>query len=153
MGCQMLRKYFRHPAITTDVIVGFPGETEEEFAQTKEFLRRIHFYEMHIFKYSRRKGTRADRMENQIPEPVKTARSAELIALGERMSREFCEDYVGTTQEVLFEETARIEGQEYYVGYTKEYVKIARSSQISLENQIISGEIVQALANDLYLMK
>lgn len=153
MGCQMLRKYFRHPAITTDVIVGFPGETEEEFAQTKEFLRRIHFYEMHIFKYSRRKGTRADRMENQIPEPVKTARSAELIALGERMSRKFCEDYVGTTQEVLFEEKTRIEGQEYYVGYTKEYVKIARSSEISLENQIISGEIVQALANDLYLMK
>ena len=71
-GCKLIRKYFTHPAITTDVIVGFPGETEEEFEATKEFLERIHFYEMHIFKYSKRKGTKAAVMPDQVPEQVKT---------------------------------------------------------------------------------
>lgn len=86
-ACNILRKNFTHPAITTDVIVGFPGETEEEFAQTKEYLKRIHFYEMHIFKYSRRQGTRAAVMEHQVPEEIKTKRSAQLLALAESMSR------------------------------------------------------------------
>ena len=90
----LLRKVFDHPAITTDVIVGFPGETEEEFAQTKEFLDRIQFFEMHIFKYSKRAGTRAAVMSHQVPDPVKTTRSAELLAMEKEQSKQFRTHYV-----------------------------------------------------------
>ena len=123
-GCELLRKYFVHPAITTDVIVGFPGETEEEFEQTKAYLEHIHFYEMHIFKYSKRKGTRAAVMPDQIDEQIKAARSEKLIALGHDMSKEFRKFYIGKNEEVLFEEKAVIGDKEYFVGYTKEYVKV-----------------------------
>ena len=101
--CQILRRYFEQPAITTDVIVGFPGETDEEFRQTKEFLKTIRFYEMHVFKYSRRAGTRADRMPDQVPEPVKTERSAELLSLEAEMSREYRSTFLGKTEEILLE--------------------------------------------------
>lgn len=87
--CDILRKYFDNPAITTDVIVGFPGETEEEFEQTRRFLEQIGFYEMHIFKYSRRAGTRADSMPDQVPEHVKTQRSDILLALEKKMSEAY----------------------------------------------------------------
>ncbi|MCC8168518.1 MAG: MiaB/RimO family radical SAM methylthiotransferase [Clostridiales bacterium] len=126
-GCRILRKYFDDPAITTDVIVGFPGETDEEFFATKEFLERIHFYEMHIFKYSRRKGTRADTMPDQVPEQIKSVRSEELIELGERMSQEYRSRHVGKMTQVLLEEETRIDGVKYYVGYTPEYIKAAVS--------------------------
>ena len=111
-GCELLRKYFVHPAITTDVIVGFPGETEEEFEQTKAYLEHIHFYEMHIFKYSKRKGTRAAVMPDQIDEQIKAARSEKLIALGHDMSKEFRKFYIGKNEEVLFEEKAVIGDKE-----------------------------------------
>lgn len=140
-GCELLRKYFVHPAITTDVIVGFPGETEEEFEQTKAYLEHIHFYEMHIFKYSKRKGTRAAVMPDQIDEQVKAARSEKLIALGHDMSKEFRKFYIGKNEEVLFEEKAVISDKEYFVGYTKEYVKVAKKTDENLENQIVSGRI------------
>ena len=152
-SCEILREYFDHPAITTDVIVGFPGETEEEFATTKAFLERIHFYEMHIFKYSKRQGTRAAVMEDQIPEEIKTARSSELIELGEKMSQEFREYYKNTTQEVLFEEKVTLNGEEVYVGYTKEYVKIAKASEDNLENVLYSGKISQAITPEIYRME
>ena len=118
-GCELLRKYFVHPAITTDVIVGFPGETEEEFEQTKAYLEHIHFYEMHIFKYSKRKGTRAAVMPDQIDEQIKAARSEKLIALGHDMSKEFRKFYIGKNEEALFEEKAVIGDKEYFVGYLK----------------------------------
>ena len=140
-GCELLRKYFVHPAITTDVIVGFPGETEEEFEQTKAYLEHIHFYEMHIFKYSKRKGTRAAVMPDQIDEQIKAARSEKLIALGHDMSKEFRKFYIGKNEEVLFEEKAVIGDKEYFVGYTKEYVKVAKETAENLENQIVSGRI------------
>ena len=111
-GCELLRKYFVHPAITTDVIVGFPGETEEEFEQTKAYLEHIHFYEMHIFKYSKRKGTRAAVMPDQIDEQIKAARSEKLIALGHDMSKEFRKFYIGKNEEALFEEKAVIGDKE-----------------------------------------
>lgn len=152
-SCEILREYFDHPAITTDVIVGFPGETEEEFATTKAFLERIHFYEMHIFKYSKRQGTRAAVMEDQIPEEIKTVRSSELIELGEKMSQEFREYYKNTTQEVLFEEKVTLNGEEVYVGYTKEYVKIAKASEDNLENVLYSGKISQAITPEIYRME
>ena len=99
--CCILRKYFNNPAITTDVIVGFPQETEEEFEATKVFLEKVHFYEMHIFKYSRRKGTVADRMEGQVDEKVKTQRSAILLELENKMSKEYRQQHIGKTEEVL----------------------------------------------------
>ena len=151
-GCRLLRKYFIHPAITTDVIVGFPGETEEEFATTEAFLEKIHFYEMHIFKYSKRQGTRAAVMENQVPEEIKTKRSAKLLALSAKMSKEFREYYLGSEQEVLFEEQVPVDGSPMYVGYTKEYVKVAVQSEEKLDNVMKTGKITAAIHDDLYLM-
>lgn len=152
-GCELLRKYFVHPAITTDVIVGFPGETEEEFEQTKAYLEHIHFYEMHIFKYSKRKGTRAAVMPDQIDEQVKEARSEELIALGHAMSKEFRKFYIGKNEEALFEEKAVIGDKEYFVGYTKEYVKVAKKTDENLENQIVSGRISGMLTDEILLFE
>lgn len=152
-GCELLRKYFVHPAITTDVIVGFPGETEEEFEQTKAYLEHIHFYEMHIFKYSKRKGTRAAVMPDQIDEQIKAARSENLIALGHDMSKEFRKFYIGKNEEVLFEEKAVIGDKEYFVGYTKEYVKVAKKTDENLENQIVSGRISGMLTDEILLFE
>jgi len=152
-GCELLRKYFVHPAITTDVIVGFPGETEEEFEQTKAYLEHIHFYEMHIFKYSKRKGTRAAVMPDQIDEQIKAARSEKLIALGHDMSKEFRKFYIGKNEEVLFEEKAVIGDKEYFVGYTKEYVKVAKKTDENLENQIVSGRVSGMLTDEILLFE
>lgn len=152
-GCELLRKYFVHPAITTDVIVGFPGETEEEFEQTKAYLEHIHFYEMHIFKYSKRKGTRAAVMPDQIDEQIKAARSEKLIALGHDMSKEFRKFYIGKNEEMLFEEKAVIGDKEYFVGYTKEYVKVAKKTDENLENQIVSGRISGMLTDEILLFE
>ena len=152
-GCELLRKYFVHPAITTDVIVGFPGETEEEFEQTEAYLEHIHFYEMHIFKYSKRKGTRAAVMPDQIDEQIKAARSEKLIALGHDMSKEFRKFYIGKNEEVLFEEKAVIGDKEYFVGYTKEYVKVAKETDENLENQIVSGRISGMLTDEILLFE
>ena len=152
-GCELLRKYFVHPAITTDVIVGFPGETEEEFEQTKAYLEHIHFYEMHIFKYSKRKGTRAAVMPDQIDEQIKAARSEKLIALGHDMSKEFRKFYIGKNEEVLFEEKAVIGDKEYFVGYTKEYVKVAKETDENLENQIVSGRISGMFTDEILLFE
>ena len=152
-GCELLRKYFVHPAITTDVIVGFPGETEEEFEQTEAYLEHIHFYEMHIFKYSKRKGTRAAVMPDQIDEQIKAVRSEKLIALGHDMSKEFRKFYIGKNEEVLFEEKAVIGDKEYFVGYTKEYVKVAKKTDENLENQIVSGRISGMLTDEILLFE
>ena len=156
-GCDILRKYFEHPAITTDVIVGFPGETEEEFAITKDFLEKIHFYEMHIFQYSKRQGTRAAVMKDQVPENLKKVRSAELIELGDKMSLEFRQSYLGREEEVLFEEEIRLDEagmeEKYYVGYTKEYVKVAKASDVPLDNQIIKGRLTKMINDEIYLME
>lgn len=152
-GCELLRKYFVHPAITTDVIVGFPGETEEEFEKTKAYLEHIHFYEMHIFKYSKRKGTRAAVMPDQIDEQIKAVRSEKLIALGHDMSKEFRKFYIGKNEEVLFEEKAVIGDKEYFVGYTKEYVKVAKKTDENLENQIVSGRISGMLTDEILLFE
>ena len=122
---EYLRKYFGRPAITTDVIVGFPGETEDEFAQTKAFLEKVCFYEMHIFKYSRRAGTAAASMPGQVSEQVKAQRSEELFAMERRQSREFRRAYIGNEAEVLLEERMDTEGGAYIMGHTRDYVKVA----------------------------
>lgn len=151
-GCQILRRYFDHPAITTDVIVGFPGETEDEFRKTYDYLRKIHFYEMHIFKYSKRQGTRAAVMENQVPEEIKTQRSAELISLGEDMSEEFRNYYIGKKTEVLFEEEIELDDKKYFIGHTREYVKAAIESSENLSNQMVFGTITGRLNKEIYLL-
>lgn len=125
ISCEILRKYFDHPALTTDVIVGFPMETEEEFAETFRFIDGIGFFETHIFKYSRRKGTKADAMDGQIQEAVKQERSARLIALGKAHRRAYMEHYIGRCVEVLPEETVEVAGKRYEIGHTKEYVRVA----------------------------
>lgn len=117
--------YPRVPAITTDVIVGFPGETEEEFRTTKAFLERIRFYEMHVFKYSKRAGTRAAVMPDQVPEQVKAQRSDILLELEREQSIAFRKKYLGQRAEVLFEEEKEIDGKSYLLGHTADYVRVA----------------------------
>ena len=146
--CGILRKYFRDPAITTDVIVGFPGETDEEFAETKKFLETVHFYEMHVFKYSRRAGTRADRMPDQVPEPVKTKRSAELLALEKEMSKAYRASFLGRETEVLLEEPVEIGGARYMVGHTKEYVKAA-VPEAGGKNCFVRGVLKEFLTDEI----
>ena len=140
-GCALLRKYFSHPAITTDVIVGFPGETEEDFQMTREYLERIHFYEMHIFKYSKREGTKAAVMPDQVDEQEKTRRSAILLELEKKMSDQFRMDYVEKQVTVLLEEAMEWNGKTYFTGYTKEYVKVAVETKENLANQFVTGTI------------
>ncbi|MGN0142927.1 MAG: tRNA (N(6)-L-threonylcarbamoyladenosine(37)-C(2))-methylthiotransferase MtaB [Roseburia sp.] len=149
-GCELLRKYFVHPAITTDVIVGFPGETGEEFAETKKYLDEIRFYEMHIFKYSQREGTKAAVMPDQVPENLKTARSAELLAMEERMSKEFRDYYVGREVTALLEEPIVLNGRTYFTGYTPEYVRVAHETEENLTNQFFTGIIKGQLAGEIY---
>lgn len=139
--CRILRKYFDDPALTTDVIVGFPGETEEEFAQTVEFLKQVRFYETHIFKYSKRKGTKAAVMPDQVPEDVKGVRSDALLALNEEHKKAYEAAWMGRSCQVLFEEKVMVEGQEYFTGYTKEYIKTCVPADGEYENQILSGSL------------
>lgn len=152
----LLRKVFDHPAITTDVIVGFPGETEEEFAQTKAFLEQISFFEMHIFKYSKRAGTRAAVMPDQVPDQVKTARSAELLAMEKEQSKRFRAHYIGRKAEVLLEETKQIGGREYVLGHTGDYVKVAvpvaESGRQPLTNTVVCGRVEGFLNDEILLM-
>ena len=121
--CQLIRRYFEHPAITTDVIAGFPQETEEEFEKTLAFVKKVGFAEMHVFKYSRRKGTKADAMSGQVPDPVKTERSHRLMEAAEEMQKEYLTWYVGRTVEVLTEDEVTYDGEIWRAGHTKEYVK------------------------------
>lgn len=156
-GCHILRKYFIHPAITTDIIVGFPGETEEELEITRQFLKRIGFFEIHIFKYSLRKGTGAAKMECQVPEEVKHARSDRLFLDLAHMNEVFLEWYIGKQVEVLIEEKISFGGMEYFLGHTKEYVKIAVSAtehtKWNPENKLVRGTVISKLKEHILLMK
>lgn len=143
--CELLRTYFEHPALTTDVIVGFPGETEEEFEESRAFVDKVNFYETHIFKYSRREGTKAAVMEHQVPEQIKTARSNVLLALNEQKQREFESYYLGETVEVLMEEEMERDGKRLQTGHTKEYMKIAIESDKKLQNQLADVELTSPL--------
>ena len=147
--CEILRKYFKRPAITTDVIVGFPGETEEEFDITEKYLEKVHFYEMHVFKYSRRAGTKAAAMPDQIPEQIKGVRSDRLLALEQKMSEEFRKGFIGEKVSVLFEEMITVDGKEYLVGHTPEYVKAALPKEECEKMHAASGVILEAEAKDL----
>ena len=145
--CSLLRSAFDNPAITTDVIVGFPGENEGEFARTKDFLRQMGFYEMNIFKYSPRSGTRAARMPGQIPESLKARRSEELLSLEKAMSRKYRQSFLHIPQEVLLEEETQINGISYFIGHTREYVKIAVPGRNHQPNTLVEV-IPQKLLTD-----
>ena len=134
--CQLLRKYFDNPALTTDVIVGFPGETEEEFEKSKDFVDKVDFYETHIFKYSKRQGTKAAEMDDQIPEQVKAERSNIMLELDEKKRAKYESTLLGKEVEVLFEEKITKNDVCVWVGHTKEYVKIALQTEENLQNQL-----------------
>lgn len=138
--CEILRKYYEHPALTTDIIVGFPGETAEEFAETCMFVKRVSFYEVHVFKYSKRDGTAAARMDGQITEAVKTERSRILLNLSAKLKEQFVSWYDGRRVEVLFEETVTIDGENFQEGFTPEYVKTGIYTDESLRNRIMMVE-------------
>lgn len=148
---EVLRKAFERPAITTDVIVGFPEETEEEFEETKAFLEHIGFFEMHIFKYSKRNGTVAARMPGQIPDSVKTERSNVLLALEKKQSKAFRAFYRGKEAEVLFEEQKNIGGKIYQIGHTKDYVKVATETEEDWTNQIKTVKTEDFLSDDVLI--
>ena len=148
--CERLRRHFDDPALTTDVIVGFPGETEEEFTATVEFLKDICFYETHVFKYSRRKGTKADRMPDQIPEQIKNQRSDVLLALTEKNSGEYRKKLLGRTVKVLLEEESTIGGTTYLAGHTREYVKVAVAPETAAAGEIIDVKVT-GLLKDMVL--
>lgn len=137
-GVALLREVYAHPAITTDVITGFPGESEEEFAQTVSFVKRVHFYEMHVFPYSKRKGTVAADMKGQLSEKQKKERSSVLIKLDEVDSNAFRSYYKNKQAEVLFEQEIEMEGERYQVGHTRDYVKVA----VKTEQDLINKEVL-----------
>lgn len=150
-GCRLLREEFKDAAITTDVIAGFPGETEEEHRQTMEFVKKVAFAEMHVFKYSVRKGTVAAGMDGQVDAGVKTIRSSQLIELEESMRKEYRKRFIGREAEVLFEEEENIDGTTYFTGYTREYVKVAVKSEEPLENKMIKVKIKENYNHEILL--
>lgn len=150
--CEAIRRHFKYPALTTDIIVGFPGESEEEFEQTRKFLEEINLYEMHVFKYSIRKGTRAADMKPQIDDQIKTKRSNVLLEMSKRHQNEFETKQLGMTKEVLVEE--KMHGKDhYYTGHTKEYIKVALYSEEPLENKIVEVQLTQVLDDGYVLAK
>ncbi len=151
--CRRLRACFDNPAITTDVIVGFPGETEEEFKETVDFVKDIHFYEMHIFKYSRREGTRAAGMDCQTEEAVKSARSDRLLRIGADMSLEYRKSFLGQRREVLMEEKTVLDGVPYLTGHTREYVKAAVLWDEGKQGQMVTGNFKEMLTDEIVLME
>lgn len=151
--CGVLRQYFDRPALTTDVIVGFPGETEEEFAQTERFLETVHFSDMHIFKYSKRRGTKAADMPNQIDPQIQSVRSEKLIALGERMKDDFLEACKDQEQIVLIEEETEIGGTKYMTGHSKNYIRCAFEMDGLVPNMVIKGTINSKLNEEFVFCK
>ena len=147
--CEILRKYYPAPALTTDVITGFPGETEEEFAESRSFVDSIGFYETHIFPYSRREGTKAADMPDQLPEQIKKERCRELIALGKKHRTEYMQHFLGQEKTVLFEEIQTIAEEEYWVGHTMEYLKVGVKTNQNLENKMAVVMIESILQEEI----
>jgi threonylcarbamoyladenosine tRNA methylthiotransferase MtaB len=155
-GCEILRKHYEHPAITTDVIVGFPAETKEEFEITRKFLEKVHFSKMHIFKYSIRQGTRAEQMKPQIADSVKALRSNELLQLDETLEQSYRSYFIGREEKVLFEEEVEINGEQYYLGHNERYVKIAiprKGNPNFFINQVVPVCVTGNLDKDIMLGK
>ena len=146
--CKILRAYYQNPAITTDIIVGFPGETEDEFKETIDFAKKIAFFEIHVFKYSKRKGTRAAAMAGQLLEGIKAGSSQSLLAVEEKLSGEYRQGFIGKKVEILIEETTEIGGVLYQVGHTCEYIRVAIQTAEDLSGRIIVAELAGFLPED-----
>lgn len=144
-GVEILRKYFDNPAITTDIIVGFPGETEEEFDTTLNYVDFIKFAELHVFAYSKRAGTKAAKMPGQITNAAKKERSAKLISLGLKKTKEYRMSFIGKELAVLFEERQTIDGEEFFVGFSKEYIKC----MIKADDKDLSNTILKVKATEI----
>lgn len=149
----LLRSCFDNPAITTDVIVGFPGESEEDFETTRDYLSHLALFEMHIFPYSKREGTRAASMRGQLSEAVKKERSRKLFELEREQSERFRKSFLGREVEILFEEEKEIDGKRCYVGHTREYVKAAVFTGEDLCNVILRAEAYDVKNGVLYVKK
>ena len=134
--CEMLRSVFENPAFTTDIIVGFPGESDEDFEASLDFAKKVEFSRIHVFKYSKRDGTVAAKMPNQVDERIKTKRSDILIATGEELVKKYNENKLGTYDFVLWEERKQINGREYWVGHTTDYVEVALETDEELAGKI-----------------
>lgn len=140
--CELIRKYYPAPALTTDVIVGFPQETEEDFQESYEFVKNIHFYETHIFKYSKRQGTKAAAMKGQLTEAEKAKRSEKMLELHDLRSGEYEENMIGRNLEILIEEEAEIDGRSFYLSHSREYVKVAVEKKEGLHiNDLLTVKI------------
>lgn len=150
----LLREYFPGCALTTDVIVGFPGETEEEFNTTYDYLTKIKFFETHIFPYSRRKGTIADKMSGQLTMNEKKERVTKLLELDDKLSREYRESKLGETDNIIVEEIKTINGENYYVGHTPEYVMVALKEDGSLHRFVghtVKVKLKEMLTDEMVL--
>lgn len=155
--CELLREVYGNPALTTDVIVGFPKESEEEFQKSYDFVDSIRFYETHIFKYSRRQGTKAAAMDGQLTEAEKALRSEKMIAMHHRHASDYEKSMLGKILEVLIEEEYKKDGQTWYLGHSREYIRIAVKKSESygvndivkvraeefLEEHIMTGKVVE----------
>ncbi len=148
---QLLRQYFEHPAFTTDVIVGFPGETEEEFEETCDFVRKVGFSQIHVFKYSKREGTKAAAMSGQLNEEMKHQRSNRLITIAEKMSEEYKALFMGRIEKILVEEETTVDGIIYQTGHNERYLKLAVRSGEDLTNRIITAKVEKGLDGDILL--
>ena len=149
--CQLIRKYIDNPAFTTDVIVGFPGETEEDYISSREFVKKVKFAELHVFKYSKRDGTVAAKMPNQIDEKIKTLRSEDLIKTGEELTKEFRQAKIGQDTTVKKKKKILLDNKEYWVGHTVDYIKIAVPEKENLEGQIRKVNVKDFLTNEIML--
>lgn len=153
-SCDILREQFDNPALSTDVIVGFPGESPGEFTETEQFLEEIAFASMHIFKYSKRKGTKAASMEEQIPEAVKNQRSDRLLSLEKELGKRYRSGFLGTIQRILLEEEISREGKIYWTGHNERYVKLAvEGSKPCPSGTIAEGMVMKELAEGILLCR
>lgn len=150
---ELLRSVYAAPAITTDIIVGFPGETDGEFAETYAFLEKLGLFEMHVFKYSERKGTRAAGLQDKVSGSTRTERSNRLLHLKKQQSAAFRMAYIGQETEVLFEEAKEIDGKQYQIGHTGQYIRVAKCTKETLSNRMIRGRLTGFLNDELMLME
>lgn len=149
--CEILRKYFPDVAFTTDIIVGFPGETEEDYKECRDFAQKVGFAMLHVFKYSRRNGTVAADMPEQVDEQVKSRRSDDLIQVGEAMREEYLKNQLGKQKSVLFEEEVEIDGEKYWVGHTKDYIQVAVKSGENIAGGIKDVNLEKIVKNQIIL--
>ncbi|MDF2542153.1 MAG: hypothetical protein K0S47_1871 [Herbinix sp.] len=147
----LLKEHFENPAFTTDVIVGFPGETAEEFEETKKFVQKVGFSGIHVFKYSKRAGTKAAQMTDQIPEDIKNQRSSELISIADRMSEEYKSLFMGKIEKILIEEEIMIESNLYQIGHNERYIKLAVQSDTVSTNHIVTVKVICKLTDEIML--